>query len=133
MLADGSVPCPAGIEGFGCALFHAAASLLAQGYGCVCLVNSDSPTLPTAFLRDAAAILAQPGDRMVLGLAEDGGYYLIGLKAPHAALFQDIAWSTDEVSARTLMQARAHRAGGGHPARLVRCRRRGLAEPPDRG
>jgi rSAM/selenodomain-associated transferase 1 len=105
VLADGSPPSPAGIAGFGRCLFHAASALLAQGYGAVCLVNSDSPTLPTALLREAAAILAQPGDRMVLGLAEDGGYYLIGLKAPHAALFSDIAWSTDEVSARTLLQA----------------------------
>ena len=42
---------------------------------------------------------------MVLGVAEDGGYYLIGMKAPHAALFQDIAWSTDEVGAQTLARA----------------------------
>ena len=49
--------------------------------------------------------LARPGDRMVLGGAEDGGYYLIGLKAPHAALFRDIAWSTDQVAAQTLAQA----------------------------
>ena len=88
---------------------HAATSLLAQGYGAVCLVNSDSPTLPTAFLEHAAAALARPGDRMVLGGADDGGYYLIGLKAPHARLFRDIAWSTDEVAAQTL--ARAATAG----------------------
>src|SRR5690348_5463372 len=43
---------------------------------------------------------------MVLGVAEDGGYYLIGLKSPHAALFQDIAWSTERVSAQTLERAR---------------------------
>ena len=80
-----------------------------QGYGAVCLVNSDSPTLPTAYLEHAAAALARPGDRMVLGVSDDGGYYLIGLKAPHAVLFQDIAWSTDEVSTQTL--ARAATAG----------------------
>jgi hypothetical protein len=105
VLADGVAVMPSGIAGMGRALFHAASSLLALGYGAACLVNSDSPTLPTAFLRDAAEALAPPGDRMVLGEAEDGGYYLIGLKAPHAALFQHIAWSTDQVSARTLAQA----------------------------
>ncbi|HVC62795.1 MAG TPA: TIGR04282 family arsenosugar biosynthesis glycosyltransferase [Acetobacteraceae bacterium] len=105
VLADGSLALPSGIAGIGRALLHAAGSLLEQGYGAVCLVNSDSPTLPTAFLREAAEALARPGDRMVLGVAEDGGYYLVGLKAPHAALFQDIAWSTDQVSAQTLARA----------------------------
>ena len=38
---------------------------------------------------------------MVLGPAEDGGYYLIGMKAPHAHLFEAITWSTDRVCAET--------------------------------
>jgi len=105
VLADGSIAVPPGIDGFGRALFHAATTLLEQGYGAACLLNSDSPTLPTVFLREAAEALAQPGDRMVLGVAEDGGYYLVGIKAPHAALFQNIAWSTDQVSAQTLARA----------------------------
>ncbi|HUB11898.1 MAG TPA: TIGR04282 family arsenosugar biosynthesis glycosyltransferase [Acetobacteraceae bacterium] len=109
VLADGSVPTPPGIDGFGRSLFHAVASLLGQGYGAVCLVNSDSPTLPTAYLRQAAEALARPGDRMVLGVSDDGGYYLIGLKAPHAALFRDIAWSTEDVSTQTLARAAALR------------------------
>lgn len=107
VLADGSIDMPDGIEGIGRALLHAMTALFARGHDAVCLVNSDSPTLPTAYLRDAAAALARPGDRMVLGIAEDGGYYLIGLKAAHAALFRDIAWSTDQVSAQTLMRAAA--------------------------
>jgi rSAM/selenodomain-associated transferase 1 len=106
VLADGSIAMPERIEGIGRSLLHATTSLLAQGFGAVCLVNSDSPTLPTAYLRDAVTALLRPGERMVLGVAEDGGYYLIGLKSPHAALFQDIAWSTDRVSAQTLERAR---------------------------
>ena len=109
VLADGSIPAPAGVDGFGRSLFHAMASLLDQGYGAVCLVNSDSPTLPTAYLQHAATALARPGERMVLGVSEDGGYYLIGLKTPNAALFRDIAWSTDRVATQTL--ARAATAG----------------------
>ncbi|MGA3403007.1 MAG: TIGR04282 family arsenosugar biosynthesis glycosyltransferase [Acetobacteraceae bacterium] len=105
VLADGSIGVPSGVDGFGRSLLHAATSLLARGYSAVCLVNSDSPTLPTAFLLEAAEVLARPGDRMVLGAAEDGGYYMIGLKAPHAALFRDVTWSTDQVSAQTLAQA----------------------------
>ena len=92
-------------EGLGASLFAAAADLFAAGHEAVCLVNSDSPNLPTAALVAAAAALRPPGDRLVLGPAEDGGYYLIGLKAPHARLFEDIAWSTSEVLAQTRVRA----------------------------
>jgi len=43
----------------------------------------------------------------VLGPADDGGYYLIGMKQPHAHLFADIAWSTGEVAAMTRARAAA--------------------------
>lgn len=90
---------------FGECLFYAAATLLDDGHGTVCLLNSDSPTLPTAYLMAAAAALAVPGDRIVLGPSTDGGYYLLGLKRPHRRLFEDIDWSTERVSAQTLGRA----------------------------
>lgn len=86
-------------------LLHASEDLLAAGYLGVCLINSDSPTLPAALLRQAMAALRQPGERIVLGPAIDGGYYLIGLKTAHATLFRDIAWSTSQVLAQTLARA----------------------------
>ena len=107
VLADGSPAMPAGVEGFGRCLLHAAQGLLARGYAAVCLINSDSPTLPTALLVEAAAALALPGDRLVLGPADDGGYYLIGLKAAHAPLFRAIDWSTARVAGQTRAQADA--------------------------
>ena len=45
-----------------------------------CSIPTARP-LPTALLRQAAAALAAPGERVVLGPAEDGGYYLIGMKS----------------------------------------------------
>ena len=42
----------------------------------------------------------------VLGPAEDGGYYLIGLKRAHPRLFEEIAWSTPLVFAQTVERAR---------------------------
>ena len=42
---------------------------------------------------------------MVLGPSRDGGYYLMGLKAPHPELFQGITWSTGAVLADTLSRA----------------------------
>jgi rSAM/selenodomain-associated transferase 1 len=91
--------------GLGASLFDAAADLLALGYGSVCLVNSDSPTLPNSVLVQAARALAAPGDRVELGPAEDGGYYLIGLKWAHHRLFEEIAWSTELVFQQTLARA----------------------------
>jgi rSAM/selenodomain-associated transferase 1 len=86
-------------------LCNATEDLLRQGYGAVCLINSDSPTLPKSILIRAVALLSGEGDRVVLGAAEDGGYYLIGLKHAHRNLFNEIAWSTSDVLARTRQRA----------------------------
>jgi uncharacterized protein len=79
--------------------------LTAGGYEGACLVNADSPTLPTSLLLDAITSLRAPGDRVVLGPATDGGYYLIGLKHPHRQLFHEIAWSTERVYRQTAERA----------------------------
>ena len=86
-------------------LCNATDDLLRQGYDAVCLINSDSPTLPRSILIRALESLALEGDRVVLGAAEDGGYYLIGLKHAHRNLFNEIAWSTSDVLARTRQRA----------------------------
>jgi rSAM/selenodomain-associated transferase 1 len=39
---------------------------------------------------------------VVLGPAEDGGYYLLGLKGPISEIFNDIHWSTSNVLNQTL-------------------------------
>jgi hypothetical protein len=95
------------VTGFGRCLLHAVQQMLAQGYGAAVVLNSDSPTLPTDFLVRTALALLADGDRAVLGPADDGGYYLLRMKAAHAALFADIAWSTDSVAGSTRMRARA--------------------------
>ena len=58
-------------------------------------------------LIQAARALLAPGERIVLGPAEDGGYYLMGMQQPHAQLFADIAWSTSSVAAATRARAAA--------------------------
>lgn len=92
-------------DDFGDVLFGAARDLLVAGHDCVLLVNGDSPTLPPFFLVHAIEMLRRPGDRMVLGPASDGGYYLIGLKRPHKHLFTRIAWGTETVARRTRERA----------------------------
>jgi len=107
VLADGATVSAPRVRGFGRPLLHAARSLFALGHDAVCLLNSDSPTLPTALLSRAAEALSVPGDRVVLGPADDGGYYVIGMKAPHVPLFEDIAWSTSAVADETRRRAGA--------------------------
>ncbi len=92
-------------DDLGDVLFGAAHDLLIDGHDCVLLVNGDSPTLPAGFLVQAIEALREPGDRMVLGPASDGGYYLIGLKHPHRQLFTQIAWGTETVARSTCERA----------------------------
>jgi hypothetical protein len=98
VLADGTSPMPPGVHGFGRCLLHAVQGMLARGHPTACVLNSDSPTLPVSALVQAAQALLAPGERIVLGAAEDGGYYLLGMQRPHARLFADIAWSTGKVA-----------------------------------
>jgi rSAM/selenodomain-associated transferase 1 len=92
---------------FGERLFAAAEDILACGYGSVCLIDSDSPTVPAAAYALALNELARPGDRIVLGPSADGGYYLIGMKLAHSAVFERINWSTGTVAAETRERAQA--------------------------
>ncbi len=105
VLADGSVPAPAGVVGLGSCLLQATSSLLDRGYCAVGLLNSDTPNLPTARLIEAARLLQSPQRRIVLGPASDGGYYFIGMKAAHAGMFRDIDWSTQRVTEQTSARA----------------------------
>ena len=93
--------------GFGERLANAATDLFAAGFSAVCLVDSDSPTLPTATLVDAVRQLETEGDRVVIAGADDGGYCLIGLKTPHPEVFEQIDWSTSRVRAQTEERAAA--------------------------
>jgi len=90
---------------FGERLTYAMQDLFAVGFESVCLINSDSPTAPQRAFSEAAQALSRPGERVVLGPSEDGGYYLIGLKKLQERLFSDIDWSTDKVLQQTLARA----------------------------
>ncbi len=86
-------------------LIGAVEDLLSVGFSAVCLINSDSPTAPGAVFAEAARILSAPNEQLVLGPADDGGYYLIGMKKLYPRLFHEIDWSTDRVLAQTLERA----------------------------
>jgi hypothetical protein len=93
-------------DGFGERLYFAALDLFKCGFESVCLIGSDSPTVPPKNFTQAVKLLQRPDDRVVLGPCEDGGYYLIGLKKPHKELFERVDWSTERVLAQTRQRAR---------------------------
>jgi rSAM/selenodomain-associated transferase 1 len=82
------------------------ARLLDEGHAAAVAMDSDSPTLPMAWVGEAARALAAAEADVVVGPSEDGGYYLIGLRAPHPELFEAMPWSTPAVLATTLERAR---------------------------
>lgn len=92
-------------DDLGSVLLGATRALLLAGHDSVLLVNGDSPTLPPRLLQQAIETMREPGDRMALGPASDGGYYLIGLKHPHKHLFTQIAWGTETVARSTCERA----------------------------
>lgn len=86
-------------------LYNALADLLNEGYQSAAIMDSDSPTLPSAYLTSAFEALSRPGDRVVLGPTTDGGYYVIGVKHPHRRLFEGITWSSERVLSETVLRA----------------------------
>ena len=82
-------------------------ALSEPGAGVVAALGSDHPTLPVELVHRAFGKV-EAGADVVLGPAEDGGYYLIALKAGavHPRIFEDVAWSTGRVLATTLERCR---------------------------
>src|SRR5256886_17425532 len=92
-------------ENFGERLYFAAEDLFKCGFDSVCLIDSDSPTIPAENFTRAVELLSLPGDHIVLGPCDDGGYYLIGLKQLHQEVFERIDWSTERVLEQTIERA----------------------------
>jgi rSAM/selenodomain-associated transferase 1 len=70
----------------------------------VLFIGSDLPDLTADHLTNAAALLTN--ERVVLGPAEDGGYWALGLAAPCDMLFEAMPWGSDQVLAITLARLR---------------------------
>ena len=78
----------------------AAAEAISSGTCKVVLVGTDCPLLDADRLDQAFAALDDQD--VVIGPANDGGYYLIGVKSDHSELFTDIAWGGPDVLTHTL-------------------------------
>jgi rSAM/selenodomain-associated transferase 1 len=64
------------------------------------LTGTDIPGLHREIIGQAFSDL--DGSDVVIGPAEDGGYYLIGMKLPRPELFSGISWGTAKVLRETL-------------------------------
>jgi uncharacterized protein len=84
-----------------------ARDLLTSGFDAVVLIGSDLPTLPPAHVSAALDVVTRRADVLVLGPAQDGGYYLIGVTQSHPELFERIPWGTPLVLQRTREAAEA--------------------------
>lgn len=106
ILPPGALLLPQRGNGFGERLLRTTEDLFACGFSSVCLIDSDSPTVPTSAFVRAAEELAASGDRVVVGPSDDGGYYLLGVNQRHKHLFEHISWSTAEVGQQTRERAK---------------------------
>jgi rSAM/selenodomain-associated transferase 1 len=70
------------------------------------VIGTDCPALTSDHLRAAADVLRGGGDAVVIP-TEDGGYALIGMRAPARALFSDMHWSAPGVMDETRRRLRA--------------------------
>jgi uncharacterized protein len=93
-------------DGFGERLSFAVEDLLQCGFGSICLIDSDSPTVPASSYVQAVELLSLPNECVVLGPSDDGGYYLIGVKRNRPELFERIDWSTERVFDQTVERAK---------------------------
>jgi uncharacterized protein len=105
------LPCEPQSEGdLGQRMDYAFEMFFSGGADRVVVIGTDSPTLPSSYIREAFAALGRAD--VVLGPAEDGGYYLIGIDRrawPRAGeLLEGVAWSTGSVLRQTLDRATEH-------------------------
>lgn len=96
---------PQGAGDLGQRLARAFEAAFAAGARRVVLVGTDCPELAAVHLRSAFDALVDSD--VVLGPAEDGGYYLVGLARPCSSLFEDVPWGTAQVLGVTLRRATA--------------------------
>jgi len=84
-----------------------------SGFEKVCIIGSDLPTIDDSIIERSFNLLDTSD--VVLGPTDDGGYYLIAMKASHRIIFKDVVWSSESVFDKTLENA----AEGGLKIKLL--------------
>lgn len=104
-LDRGLVLLPQQGPGLGERLSNAFAEVFGRGYTTVAAVGTDSPDLPAEFITRAFTQLEAGAADVVFGPAEDGGYYLVGLRGENPEIFREVPWSTGQVLPVSLQRA----------------------------
>lgn len=76
-----------------------------DGYQRVCIIGSDSYDLMQSHIESAFISLKE--NEAVIGPAEDGGYYLLGMSKMNTQLFENKNWSTETVGPDTIKDFKA--------------------------
>lgn len=84
-------------------MFNAINYVITEGYHKAVLVGTDLPEISSSIALSAFDLLSEKD--IVFGPAEDGGYYLVGMKKPMIDIFSGIEWSTDKVLDQSLHKA----------------------------
>jgi hypothetical protein len=91
-------------EDLGEKMNNAFSELFEMGYGNILIVGSDIYDLSQKDIENAFEVLQK--NQLVIGPAEDGGYYLLGMKELHSKIFQNKNWGTSTVLEETLIDLR---------------------------
>ncbi|GEQ85337.1 hypothetical protein ULMS_08450 [Patiriisocius marinistellae] len=87
-------------EDLGIRMQQAFTEIFKLGYERAIIIGSDMYDMDTQDLQNAFTALET--NDAVIGPAEDGGYYLLGMKSVHETVFKNKVWGTDTVLAATL-------------------------------
>jgi len=87
-------------------LTAAVADSFKRGSEMVFCIGGDCPQLNAPHLKEASTLLKNDTD-IVFGPTEDGGYYLVGMRARHTGVFAGIPWSCADTLAESIKQAEA--------------------------
>lgn len=87
-------------------LKHAVKAAFTRGAREVICIGADCPSLLPIHFAQTQDELRSGDNDVVLGPTTDGGYYLIGLRQPNDALFENVRWSTGHTLDDTRLQAR---------------------------
>ena len=86
-------------------MYNAIRHVLGQGYDTVILTGADLPCMSSSHLERGFDVLT--GADIVLGPTSDGGYYLVGMKQPHRAIFENQQYGGATVLENTIAAGNA--------------------------
>ena len=84
----------------GIKMYNAFSTVFKEGYKKVIIIGTDAPDVSMNLMQSAISVLDNYS--VVIGPANDGGYYLLGFKSKLIDLFSGIEWSTDSVFDNTI-------------------------------